>query len=117
MTSIQLQPKDPKAADRLQALVVEYEAGTVSFSQLCDVAIEGYGRRPAAAALTLALARVQKWQTGDLDLRDAEANEDRETEFRGEKRTIVEGFNLALSRVISRRLGLATSDLKKMVSC
>ncbi|GHD41037.1 hypothetical protein GCM10017083_04910 [Thalassobaculum fulvum] len=97
MTSIELTPLVPDAMERIETMVGLYESGSVSFGQLCNVAVEGFGTKSeAATALTLAMMSVRSWQTGDADLRDARERPGR---------AITPGFEAELYQAICRRLG------------
>ncbi|WPZ32310.1 hypothetical protein T8K17_13780 [Thalassobaculum sp. OXR-137] len=103
MTSVQLVPLVPNAMERVDAMVGLYESGSVSFSLVCETAIEGFGTNGAATALTLRMADVRVWQVGDGDLKRALENG-------ADDLTRMPGFEVGLYRAICRRLG-APDDL------
>lgn len=99
MTSIELNPLVTGAVEQLDTMVRLYESGGVSFSQLCVVAIEGFGIDGAATALTMRLMGVERWQPGDGDLQHALLNG-------ADDLTVMPGFEVGLYRAICRRLGV-----------
>lgn len=99
VTSIELRPLVPDAKERLDTIIGLYESGSVSFSQVCTTAVEGYGTSGAATALTLRMAGVRAWQVGDGDLKHALENG-------ADDLTWMPGFEAGLYRAICRRLGL-----------
>lgn len=98
VTSIELSPLVSDAMERIDTMVGLYESGSVSFSQVCETAIEGFGTSSAATALTLRMAGVRAWQVGDGDLSHALENG-------ADDLTRMPGFEIGLYRAICRRLG------------
>ena len=102
MTSIELLPLVPDAADRLERAVRRYEDGALTLRDVHKVAAEAYGTGSALVPLTMAMGSVTRWQPADADVPAAQARYDG---------PLLPGYDLALEQSLQVKLELTESGL------
>ncbi len=102
MTSIEIIPLVPDAAERLQEAVRRYERGSITIQEAYAVAVSAYGVEGALTMFTLEMGEVSSWQSADADVPLARRNYDG---------PLMPGYDLALEHALQVKLGLPAESL------